>query len=266
MADVERKLQGVDPISPLENYYGLKQHSYTIILVPLFSGGYGPRMEQKDGAFDVYIIIGPREAKAGLPDFGSAGNLERLAWHEFSHSFVNPITERSIEGINKYSSLYDPVSSWMKPQAYGNWETCVNEHLIRAVNGRLAYHQEYKEKGEKAAERALQDEIQSQRSKGFFYVEALCKRLELYEANRVRYQTFVDFYPELITLFKELSEAKLGEDFFSIPFTGTINGVCTEKNRWFSSSLPKRVIRLSKIKSMLMLRKFGTVFLKTPLF
>jgi hypothetical protein len=225
----EDSLKGTDYIGTLENYYGLKQHSYTLILVPLFAGGYGPRIEKEDKTFDVYEIIGPWEAKEGWPEFGSVESLKRIAWHEFSHSFVNPITEKNSEEIDKYSSLYAPIAGWMKPQAYGSWPTCVNEHIIRAVNARLAYLEESRTAGQGAAEQVLQGEIQREKSRGFFYVEALSQRLEQYEANREKFPTFADFYPELISVFRELSKAKLGEDFFSVPFAGTINGVSADR-------------------------------------
>jgi hypothetical protein len=108
----------------------------------------------------------------------------------------------------------------MKKQAYGDWQTCVNEHIVRAVTTRLAYREIGREAGEQA--------LQSEKRKGFFYVEALCRRLEQYENQRAKYHTFVDFYPELINVFKELSEKELGDDFYSIPFTGTINAVVTD--------------------------------------
>jgi hypothetical protein len=40
----------------------------------------------------------------------------------------------------------------------------------------------------------------------------------------------VDFYPELIEVFRELSEKDLGPDFYAIPFKGTINAAAADRN------------------------------------
>ena len=224
VANEKKKLEGTDYIGVLEKYYGLKQHSYNIIFVPLFVGGFGPRIEQPDGTYDIYNITGPRNIKNGLPEFGSAEALKHVLLHEFSHSFINPITESFKEQISEYSSLYDPVSSWMKPQAYGDWMTCVNEHIIRALTARF----DSLEKGEEAGDQRILFE----KRKGFFYVEPLYEQLKNYEAKRNIFPTIKDFYPEFIKLFKELSEKDLGEDFFTAPltpFTGTINNVFVDK-------------------------------------
>ncbi len=214
------KMESVDYIGTLESYYGMKHHSYNIILVPLFVGGYGHRVERADGACDIYDICGPMNIEDNLPVFGTAESFRDLAWHEFGHSFIVPTMNKIHSDIAKYSSLYEPISDKMKKQAYANWEICVNEHLVRAVAARLAYHQI----GKEAAEKTLIYE----RTRGFFYVEALCKQLEKYENERNKYRTFADFSPELIDVFKELSEKKLGSEFYSVPFTGTINAVVSD--------------------------------------
>jgi len=223
VANEKKKLEGTDYIGDLEKYYGLKQHSYNIIFVPLFVGGFGPRVEQPDGTYDIYNITGPRGIKNGLPEFGSAEGLKHVLLHEFSHSFINPITESFEEQISKYSSLYEPVSSRMKDQAYGDWMTCVNEHIIRAVTARFASLEKGKEAGDQR--------ILFEKRNGFFYVEPLCEQLKNYEAKRNIFPTIKDFYPEFIKVFKELSGKELGEDFFTVPltpFTGTINNVSVD--------------------------------------
>jgi len=221
VTNARMKMESVDYIGTLESYYGMKHHSYNIILVPLFVGGYGHRVERPDGTCDIYDICGPISIDNNLPVFGTVESFSDLAWHEFGHSFVVPTMNRLRSSIAKYSSLYEPISDKMKKQAYGSWETCVNEHLVRAVATRLAYHQIGKEVAEKT--------LLYEKTRGFFYVEALCKRLEKYENERDKYPTFADFSPEMIAVFKELSEKKLGSEFYSVPFTGTINAVVSDK-------------------------------------
>jgi len=222
VANAQRKMGGINYAQTLQDYYGMSQNSYNIILTPLFVGGYGPRIERSSGKFDVYNILGPMNMENGLPTFGSEESFRHIAWHEFSHSFVNPTTEKFSKEIDKYKALYEPISAKMKGQAYGDWQTCVNEHIVRAVTTRLAY----REIGPEASEQALSNE----KEHGFAYVQALCESLAGYEEHRDTYPTLVDFYSELIEVFRELSEKDLGPDFYAIPFKGTINAAAADRN------------------------------------
>jgi hypothetical protein len=73
--------------------------------------------------------------------------------------------------------------------------------------------------GEKEYHRIIDDE----KAQGFLYIEAICKKLEQYENNRDKYKTFEEFYPEIVNMFKVLSESKLDKDFYKIVFDGPIN-------------------------------------------
>jgi hypothetical protein len=46
-----------------------------------------------DGSLDVFFVTGPGKIEKGLPTFGDKDNLEYMAWHEFGHSFVNPLVD-----------------------------------------------------------------------------------------------------------------------------------------------------------------------------
>jgi hypothetical protein len=219
---VNDNFKDIDFIGVLEGYYGLRQHSYNIILAPMFNGNYGPRISLEDGTFDIFNIVSPRQIKDGILHFGSKANFEHLAWHEFSHSFVNPLGDQHRKELLKYVSLFKPIQSKMSANAYGNWITTVNEHVVRAVTTRLNYLHKGKEGGDRA--------LAGEKTYGFAYVEALCKKLELYEADREKYPTFSSFYPQLVETFKELSERDLGPDFYLIPFNGTINAVSVNKD------------------------------------
>lgn len=188
-----------DYIKDIEGYYGMKQNSYNIILSPLFHpGGFGPRVKNGDGAYDIYSIQGPTKISNEWLMFGSIEGFRFTAWHEFSHSFVNPLTEENLSEINKYIDLFSPVAEKMRSQGYSKWEISVNEHIVRAVTSRLTFLNEGKD--------AYDEIISIEKFRGFNYVEALCEKLEEYENNRDVYKSFKDFYPQLIEVFKELSE------------------------------------------------------------
>lgn len=201
-------------IKELEDYYGLKQNSYNIVLVSLFHpGGFGPKIEVGENKFDIYSIIGPQGIQNGNPIFGSEEQFKYLQRHEFSHSFVNYLADIHEDELMKYEELFDPIRKPMADMAYGDWKTCVNEHIVRAITTRMAFN-DGKEKGEQA--------LAYEEKNKFIYVEDLVNKLCEYENNREVYKTFEDFYSELIKAFdkylnnKDLIEEKLRQ-YISIP-------------------------------------------------
>lgn len=184
-------------ISYLEQYYGMKQNSYNIILAPMFhSGGFGPKIEAENGLYDVYSIQGPNSLKENIPMFGDKEGFKYLALHEFSHSFVNSLTEENLEEVNKYKKLYEPIKEKMVNQAYTKWDISVNEHIVRAVVARITYINSGSEAYEKV--------IANEKNRGFQYIDELTKKLEDFEKNRDKYKSFKEFYPELIKAFDKI--------------------------------------------------------------
>lgn len=184
-------------IKEIEDYYGWGQNSYNIILTSLFHrGGFGPSVDAGNNKKDIYSIIGP-SGIAGvriLPTFGSLEEFNYLQRHEFSHSFVNPTTELFKEEATKFEKLYKPIEKVMEKQAYGNWITTLNEHIVRAVTTRLAFAE-----GESQGQKALNNEKDS----GFIYIDALLEKLVIYEENRDLYPDLISFYPILLEALEE---------------------------------------------------------------
>ena len=192
--------------------------SYNIITSPLLQhGGYGVSIKNEDDEINIYFIGGPKRVKNGYPDFGPSQKLQHTALHEFGHSFVNPTTEKFRKEINQYVSLYKPIKKIMKKQAYGSWETCVNEHIIRAITTRLTSLQ--------YGENAENQWKLFEKSKGFFYLPNILEKLKYYEANRDVYPSFENFYPEFINVFKDLFEQELSEDFYELKFHGDVSSI-----------------------------------------
>ncbi|MYD24487.1 MAG: DUF4932 domain-containing protein [Gemmatimonadetes bacterium] len=189
---VAKTLNSKNLIDVLERYYGMRQQDYNLVLSPLFQhGGIGPRVRNPDNRLSIFSVIGPVGSVDGIPVFGTRDELLELIWHEFGHSFVNPVTERHRPDIGKYALLLDPILEKMaKTGGYGDWEICLNEHLIRAITSRL-FHREW---GPKHGDRLLVRDIE----KGFRYLPALLRALEDYEQHHIQNQTFEDYYPALL--------------------------------------------------------------------
>lgn len=188
----------VNYINQIENYYGVKQNSYNIILSGiLYANNYGPSIKNTDGNFDIYSIQGSAGIINDIPTFGDEFTFKYLVRHEFSHSFINNITDKNIDKVNEYEELFKPINNKMSKQAYSNWEICLNEHLVRAVVIRLTEIHDGRDKSLNLIDMESQN--------GFIYIRQLTNLLKNeYEPNRDKYPTFEDFYPEILNLLKTL--------------------------------------------------------------
>lgn len=182
-------------VKQIESYYNMEKDNYNIIFTPILRGNYGIDININNEDV-VYAILGVGNVENQIPKFINIDKFKHLVWHEFSHPFINPITTRFKNDIDGYDELFIPIKAVMSEQAYENWESCVNEHLIRALTTRFHYIYD----GKRAGDMALYEELKS----GFVYVEALCNKLKEYEEKRDKFSNFKEFYPEIINVFKEL--------------------------------------------------------------
>lgn len=180
-----------DYVKDIEDYYGIKQSSYNIIISPLFEGNYGLRLPSNDNRFNLYAVIGGSDYKDNQDN--SDDVLRDLIWHEFSHSFINPITDKYIDLIENSEVNFESIKEDMREQGYTSWYTTINEHIIRAVTVRLTeivY-------GEDAANKLIYEE----KEKGFIYIDSLCSLLQYYENHRDEHSTIEHYYPYLLEAF-----------------------------------------------------------------
>jgi len=196
---IKNKTKELKIVKRLENYYRLKQNSYTIIPAPILSGNYGPRLKNKNYKYNIYDITGPKQYKNNVLDFILGDMFEYITLHEFSHSFINPLGEKFKKELNKYNHLLNPIKDRMASQAYRDWITVVNEHIVRAVTARLYYNQRGYDSGFGSTDYEIL-------FSGVIYIKPLFKKLAEYENQRNKYSKFSDFYPELIKVFKNISE------------------------------------------------------------
>ena len=188
--EAQRTLRSTRVVVPLEDYFGIREHGYHLILSPLVhSGGYAAEVERPPGIVDCYAILGPSRASHGRPRFWDPNALEALLWHEFSHVFVGNLPAACRLRIAADSALFEPVRARMIPQGYTRWEVCADEHLVRAVGVRLVARLE----GAHAAEKALDLQLRL----GFSYLPRLLVALERYERERALFPTLGDFCPNL---------------------------------------------------------------------
>lgn len=218
-------ISGEDLIKVVENYFNEKQNSYNIIIAPLFNGhNYGPKVESSKNKYDIYSCTTPTNYKNGIP-YVSKDNLYQVVFHEFGHSFVNSETGKYPDKVTACEMLFEPIKGEMAQKAYGEWTTCVNEHIVRAVNIRI---QELK-RGPEQSKQMLNREIANR----FIYIVPLVEKLKEYEKLRdSKHITFAEFFPQLLDVLDSLSKTdykKLAE----FKFKGPINSVTmNQKVAW----------------------------------
>ncbi|MFW6330871.1 MAG: DUF4932 domain-containing protein [Gemmatimonadota bacterium] len=189
-----------DYVADLVDYFGERCDSYTLILAPLaHAGGFGPRVRRADGGRAAFAVVGPKSIEDGVPAFGTPAQLRRLLWHELSHSHVNHLTERYLDG---FMGPVTDLQGHIRPEVerYVPWDVhvadWVSEHVVRGITTRLAYRELGRAEGDAALELELT---------GFPFTAEVAARLEQYERRRDRYPTLADFYPELVALFESVA-------------------------------------------------------------
>jgi hypothetical protein len=210
-------LSDFDPVGKMERYYNESKNSYTVTLSPAFAGGYGLRVPTPNDGLDIYGCLNVSEMKGGIPYFNKLG-LSHFVWHEFSHSFINPLTDKYKARVEASSKLFAPLKAEM---SYKQWWNCVNEHIIRAIYVRLISIYE----NEDAAKMQLDDE----KSFHFAYIEPLVEKLKKFENERnIKNITFSEFYPKLLDVFDSLSHSN-NEYLLNPPFSGPIRNVLNSR-------------------------------------
>ena len=110
--------------------------------------------------------------------------------HEFSHSFINPLTEK-YSFIEEDDPIFKNIWDKMKELGYGSNKSILNDHIVRAVTLRYLFLQRddisYYNK-----------QLKTDEEWGFAYIENIMTSLEFYERNRNYYRNIDEFYPSLI--------------------------------------------------------------------
>jgi hypothetical protein len=182
-------------VSELEAFYGQNQKSYNIVLVSLYNFvGFGNSLLYSDGKRDLYNTMGPSSVENDVPFFGDENYLKYMIRHEFSHPFINPMTEKYWDDVKSYSLNYDSIPEIARNQVCGDWQECINEFVIRAITTHMAYN-ESEDIGNWAYEKEA--------SRGVSNLEYLLSKIRYYQSNREIYPTFESYYYEILDAFKE---------------------------------------------------------------
>ena len=182
------------------SYYGIKPKDKFNIIIGCSNGGanYGPGITLSKDIRQVFAIIGSSSFNNdGNPIFSEERNLPTVV-HEFNHSFINPLLHKYKNNIILKSSMQkilDTMRSEMERQAYAQWETVLNESIVRASVVRYLL-------ANTINKQIAENEVKKQVNRGWLWTRELVSLLEKYEGDRATYPTINEFYPAIIEFFK----------------------------------------------------------------
>ena len=173
-------------------FYGTEASELLRVFVGFTLGqnNYGPSRQLKGQQKEVFSICGYQlDAETGRPFWDAA-----LLFHEFNHSFVNPLLDDAtnaaiLEKVGR--KLFQFSKFEMQQQAYNDWRTVINESVVRAavyiymLDNKLVNRQ---------TPQFMMDEMYRS---GFRWMPELVTALRRYCAQREQYKTLNDFYPEI---------------------------------------------------------------------
>jgi hypothetical protein len=194
------------------NYYRNKDdNQYAIYLVPsraFLKGEWqanGPTIALKNGKKKYVEILNCAYDEVALKankkythfGYGDYEFLTQLTIHEFGHSFV-AWGNTEIEYTKKSTALFDgELKIGMRNLGVGTWETCVNEHIVRTSEIRIA-----EKMGDKKRADFLRDSYI--KKKHFIFIPMLENKFLEYENNANKYPSFKSFLQEVIAVFDNI--------------------------------------------------------------
>lgn len=176
-----------------KTFYGKEPNEEFVIILSPGNGesNYGPSITLPNGIRRVYAILGVSETDTSGNAKFTFENYFSLLLHEFNHSFVNYLLEQNPKLFKSNGEkIYKAIEPEMREQAYGNWETMINEALVRAAVIKYMIDHEYSPK-------EIEREINEQLGRSFFWINELVDELIKYDQNRNKFKTLESYYNEI---------------------------------------------------------------------
>lgn len=192
--EVKDNLPSIDIPQLLEDFYGREVERFCIVPCPFMAqSATHVEVQDKEGNWRFYHLDG------GL-GFQDSFSSVYFAFHEFSHSFIEPISLDYSEQINKLAYLYEPLKEDFSRMGYRDWDRAFAEHMVTA--GQL--HLVRKAFGEEKAKKMMQREIK----KGFKLLPHFYAYFDEYDKNRDKYKNLKAFYPLILTRLSQIDVEK----------------------------------------------------------
>lgn len=173
-------------------FYGTDATEQYRIVIGFTYGDYnnGAARQLKGQPREVFSICGYKlNPSTGQPSWDAAYLI-----HEFNHSFVNPLLDNAANVAlieNTGRKLFQFSQFEMQQQAYNDWNTVINESIVRAAV--FIYALDNKLVNRNTSQFMLEEMYR----RGFRWTPELVTALRNYSSNREQYKTLNDFYPEI---------------------------------------------------------------------
>lgn len=155
----------------LEEFYGFKIGKSEILLFNFVNGSFGYCKDD--------LTISCISVNVNYP---ISKRIINTCIHEFSHSYVNTLSEKYFQTIS-LCNLYDDAVKHGLQSCYYNKFSLINEYIVRAVQ--VYFSKKFMEK------EYLEKTLLYHKNIGFTYIEKLENLVEQYKTN---YKNFEDFY------------------------------------------------------------------------
>lgn len=202
--DIKNRLPYEQYLKIVKDFFGKSFTNYICVISPiLFGAAFGPHLETKEGSIP-YFVTGPNKIEQGKPIFTERW-LRLLIFHEFGHSYVNPLCEKNRDVIEKHNSLFQHfLDNPIIKENYEEWFIVCHEHIVRACEYLLL------KKAGLASE--SEENLQKNLNQGFALIPLFTKKLEYYDSHKDEFPTFESYFPELLKTFDEIPST-----FFETP-------------------------------------------------
>lgn len=185
-------------------FYGLTPNEeFTIVLGMGFTANFGIKLQVPNQEDIVYSILGTWDIdEEQNPVYTAENGYIETIIHEFNHSFVNYLQDNIKQDLEPYGDkIYNLVQKDLQSQAYGEWLTALNEGLVRAAV--VEYLSCSKGESRKLKNEQIFYEVFDCK---FYWVPNLVAALEVYRQNRDKYPTLASYLPEIVEVYKVVSE------------------------------------------------------------
>lgn len=189
--NVKSQLTGLEIVKFMNNYYGIENSKRFIVnLIPWRTYGcYGTH-----NGNELYTNLCCHHRSKTEDDIYPADdkifNYSSFLVHEFSHSFINPLTNKYLL-IQDDDPVFSDIRDKMAELGYRSNKAILNDHIVRAITLRYLFLH-------RTDISYYNQQLETDENWGFSYIRNILQSLKTYENNRTQYKIMDDFYPLLI--------------------------------------------------------------------
>jgi hypothetical protein len=224
-----------DMVAHMIDYYGYSHESYTLAISPLVIGGYGPAVIDQEGGTHAFCVVDLDFSNISEREFK---HVSSWFFHEFSHSFINPLVEKHWDIFKGGQYIFENISDKMEKQGYDSWWITVVEHFVRASDIRLSelyYHIDSSKL------------LEGEKGRGFIFISSVYEGILNYEvAHKQEGVDYASFFPAMAQYFIDSTTISHDELDNLQKFQGPMNSVFVEDDVLIIYPDPNRVEGVSE--------------------